>query len=341
MLPDRYSLENVKRAAGNPDLLFEEVNRLTTRARYIPNNLRFRYEYGSGIDIMAEEWDNLIILDACRYDAFAETNDIDGTLESRISRGSHSDVFMQANFAGRQLHDTVYVGGNPFIHTLSDDVFHEIRPIDVNKLKNSPTYNKSGESDILPEESYVDLPADVVREARQARDQRPNKRLIAHFMQPHLPFIGPTGLELYREVLRVYGDDLEIEGSVKRWGALSLTLYKFVDDENVAITDADLWDAYLENLEFVLEYAAELVDELPGRTVITADHGELLGDHVFGYGKEYAHPRTLRTPELCRVPWFVVEGTNRPDITSDPPVKSKRMDAETTEAKLRALGYLD
>lgn len=341
MLPDRYSLKNLKRTASNPQLLLEETNRLVTRARYVPNNLRFRHLYGTGVDVIAEDWDNLIILDACRYDAFAEVNDLKGSLESRISQGSHSDVFMQANFAGRQLHDIVYVGGNPFVRHLDDDVFHEIRPIDVNKLSNSPTYNRKGEIDILPEESYVDLPTDVVDETRRAHEQRPNKRLIAHFMQPHLPFIGPKGLELYREVLQTHGDDLNIEGSVKRWGALSLTLYKFVNDEDVAITDADLWDAYIENLEIVLKYVADLLEALPGRTVITADHGELLGDRVFGYGKEYAHPRNLRTSELCKVPWFVVEGSNRRQVTADPPVQSERMNAETTEAKLKALGYLD
>jgi hypothetical protein len=341
MLPDRYSLENFKQAVSNPKLLLEEADRIRTRVRYIPNNLRFRYKHGTGIDVMAEDWDNLIILDACRYDAFAETNDIDGTLESRISRGSHSDIFMQENFAGRQLHDTIYVGGNPFVGHLGDEVFHEIRPIDVNKLKNCPTYGRQDETDILPEESYVDLPSDVVEETRRTHEQQPKKRLIAHFMQPHLPFIGPTGLQLYREVLRAYKDELEIQGSVKRWGALSLTLYRFVDDENVGITDTDLREAYVENLEIVLKYAAELVETLPGRTVITADHGELLGDHVFGYGKEYAHPRKLQTSELREVPWFIIEGSERRDVTADPPVESERMDAETTEAKLRALGYLD
>ncbi|MFW6130788.1 MAG: hypothetical protein ACOC56_06340 [Atribacterota bacterium] len=36
---------------------------------------------------LEEEWDNLIILDACRYDTFKKYNDISEDLEFRYSRG--------------------------------------------------------------------------------------------------------------------------------------------------------------------------------------------------------------------------------------------------------------
>ena len=52
--------------------------------------LSFYYKRNDGTHIMDEDWDNLIILDACRYDLFEEVNTIDGTLESRISLGSAS-----------------------------------------------------------------------------------------------------------------------------------------------------------------------------------------------------------------------------------------------------------
>jgi hypothetical protein len=39
---------------------------------------------------MDEDWDTLLILDACRYDLFAEEVPFGGRLESRISLGSSS-----------------------------------------------------------------------------------------------------------------------------------------------------------------------------------------------------------------------------------------------------------
>ena len=36
---------------------------------------------------MKEDWDNLVILDACRYDMFKKLNTINGKLEYKISIG--------------------------------------------------------------------------------------------------------------------------------------------------------------------------------------------------------------------------------------------------------------
>src|SRR6056297_529711 len=74
---------------------------IKTTAKYIPieiNNFVFRARYGPGTRVMDEDWDNLIILDACRYDMFAEQVDLDGELESRISLGSTSEEFLEQNF---------------------------------------------------------------------------------------------------------------------------------------------------------------------------------------------------------------------------------------------------
>jgi hypothetical protein len=44
---------------------------------------------------MQEDWDNLIILDACRYGAFERNNTIPGALEYRFSRGSMTGEFFE------------------------------------------------------------------------------------------------------------------------------------------------------------------------------------------------------------------------------------------------------
>ncbi len=51
--------------------------------------------------IFSEPWDNLIILDACRYDVFEEVfkkRNMKGKLEYRISRGSWTVEFLLENF---------------------------------------------------------------------------------------------------------------------------------------------------------------------------------------------------------------------------------------------------
>ena len=61
--------------------------------------------------------------------------------------------------------------------------------------------------------------------------------------------------------------------------------------------------AYEENLKLVLSYVNELVSYLrrEGLVVITADHGELLGERgLFG------HPERVRVPELVEVPWLEI-----------------------------------
>ena len=51
-----------------------------------------------GVYVVDEEWDYLIILDACRYDTFKEINNLVGKLEYRYSRGSSTSECLQENF---------------------------------------------------------------------------------------------------------------------------------------------------------------------------------------------------------------------------------------------------
>ncbi|MDX1522566.1 MAG: hypothetical protein R3264_13140, partial [Anaerolineae bacterium] len=78
-------------------------------------NLLRRYyrRYPSqGIRVLDEEWDYLIILDACRYDHFVQMNTLEGQLEKKISRASNTNEWLRKNFTG-YYDDIVYVSGNP------------------------------------------------------------------------------------------------------------------------------------------------------------------------------------------------------------------------------------
>jgi hypothetical protein len=87
-----YDLRQVRRALTHRKLLLRELNRL-----YHTRGNRRAYN-PDGVDVLAEDWDNLLILDACRYDAFAARADLPGRLERRRSRGSHTSEFLSGIF---------------------------------------------------------------------------------------------------------------------------------------------------------------------------------------------------------------------------------------------------
>lgn len=92
---------------------------LRTTAAYFPvelNNLYSRFRYGSGTHVMDEDWDTLVILDACRYDMFERRVPFDGKLDDRYSLGSTSEEFLEQNFSDSTYHDTVFVNANVYSH---------------------------------------------------------------------------------------------------------------------------------------------------------------------------------------------------------------------------------
>ncbi|MCJ7450367.1 MAG: hypothetical protein MUP58_01360, partial [Candidatus Nanohaloarchaeota archaeon QJJ-9] len=142
-----------------------------------------------GVKVVDEEWDYLIILDACRYDIFKEVNEIEGELKKKTSRGSTTIEFLNRNFTD-YYDDIVYISGNGFVNPFDiHEENYQRENFDSSKhfYKVVPTY--------LEEENYeydnVGLkPEAVIDKALEAEERFPEKRKIIHFMQPHTPFIG-------------------------------------------------------------------------------------------------------------------------------------------------------
>lgn len=307
----KFTVDNFKRLLNEPRLIWGEFAKLRLHA----NKIVHSYLRGEQAQIMAEDWDNLIILDGCRYDTFAHRNTLEGKLEQRLSAGSQSLDFINHNFVGRTLHDTVYVTANPFASVIEPNTFHEL----ISLL------------DHWNYELQTVTPETMVEAARRAFDKYPHKRLILHFMQPHYPFIGPTGRSLDHRGYHPYEEGQQVTFSV--WDELQ---YGVADYEL-----SEVIEAYEENLDIVLEHVEDLVQSLEGRTVITSDHGNLLGERVGPIPvRGYGHPTGLRTDELITVPWFIIDGGHR-DIFADPPVEMVEMDESVVEERLTALGYTE
>lgn len=240
-----------------------------------------------GIDVPSQDWDNLIVLDACRADLFEKTIDFDRENYKRvISKGSSTIEWLEKNFKGRKFYDTIYVTANPYVSLKVSDSFYKI--IEVWKT----AFN---------EEVGTVLPRDVMKYALESFEE--DKRLIVHFMQPHYPFLTMRmdwkDCVKFMRIEALYGSDyLREKVNLKKhpidvYEALQMGL---IDKNKV-------WKGYKSNLELVWKYARKLIEKLPGKTVVTSDHGEMMGERILllpirGYG----HPRGLRNPELIEVP---------------------------------------
>lgn len=276
------------------------------------------FRRNDGIYIMSERWDNLVILDACRYDVFeqvAKERGIDGTLEKKVSRGTNTGIFLKENFSRGKHSDIVYVSGNPFVSYFVKNRFFKIIPV-----------WREGWS----REFGTVLPETVYEYALDAIERYPNKRFIVHFMQPHEPYIQMgVGPQAQRTVRR-RAPNIYANG----W-------YRYLPqlDRNY------LFAQYKRNLELAIPYVLRLTDELQGRTIVTSDHGEALGETVNRMIRVriFGHCPGARISALTDVPWLQLEGRTagtRELGNREAETESMTEEDETTiKERLRALGY--
>ncbi len=291
-----------------------------------------RIHGNDGEYVMDADWDNLLILDGCRYDLFTQIHakrSLEGELARFRSRGSSSSEFMIENFGGRTYNDTVYVTANP----------HEKRVLDGSFYHTDRAW-----IDAWSEEDGIVLPEDLSKRARSVHEEYPNKRLIVHFMQPHVPFIGETQLDVDSRVTSGLRDMLRKEpvdtAPNADFGFAWEALRQGTVEEGV------FWEAYRDNLIRVLDVAIPLSKELPGKTVITADHGNAIGEWATPFPiPVYFHPTNIRLPSLNTVPWFVPPYSERKPIVRSAPTTEPSDQADDTEntvkERLSALGYAE
>jgi hypothetical protein len=306
------TLSRLYRAAGTPKFFLRYANRLYHR------RLNSRQQNAAGTAIFEEDWDALVILDACRYDMFEQYSELPGRLEHRYSKGSATTEFLRANLPGWDLRDTVYVTANPQFYRNRDELrvnFHEVINI----------WKEAG----WDEEYHTVLPETVTEYAQDAAEEYPNKRLLVHYIQPHYPFIGSeTEFDKHHLVAPDTG-----ERNV--WYQL-MTGALDIERETV-------WQLYVENLNRTLPPVEELLTTLAGRTIVTADHGNMVGERAFPFPiREWGHPRGIYTEQLVRVPWLIHDNGPRRDIVAEQPESTEEgVEEETVADRLKHLGYAE
>jgi len=263
-----------------------------------------RWNYGRRI--YNHDWDLLVVLDACRADLMGEVVDeydfvTDGTA---YSCGSSSGEWTKKNFSDEYAQEkakTALVSANPYtdMHLNADDF-----------LLLDEVYKDAFDREVRTTRAET-----VVDRTIEAYREHDPDRIIAHLMQPHPPFV-PDPLA---EGLPMHDYDHTPWDTV--WDQL----------RKGDISKERAWTGYTENLRYALDNVAVLLDNVDAeRAIITADHGNLLGE--FGL---YAHPQYVPIPSLKRVPWIE---TSAADSGSHTPADHEITDV-SPEEQLEALGY--
>ena len=234
------------------------------------------------------DWDVLIIFDACRFDCFEEQYEryLKGNLIKVRSEGVNTKQWMTYTWKG--WYDVIYVSAMPYINGMgipfakwrATDHFKEI--IDV--------WNWGFDEEIgwIPPDSVNETMLEVYD---------PDEKYIIHYVQPHKPYIGRTNIYTLRNVHSLRDKMLGVtDNPIVKWDTGSKA-------KNRVESHQLLYAAYKETLDLVLEKASEIIEWMQGKIIITADHGELMGED----GRWGGHLRGPRCPALLHVPWLEVE----------------------------------
>lgn len=263
-----------------------------------------------GEPIYDRDWDLLIVVDACRLDLMREVApnyDYIDHVGSVRSLDSMTLLWMEKNFVptyADEMTETAYVCGNPFSEQALDaDDFRELDEVWEYVWEEPGT---------VPPRAITD------RTIAAAREHDPD-RLIAHYMQPHCPFLSRPELTQGKRLDKFGNQEWDDVWQKLRAGKLSRE---------------EVWAGYRENLELVLDDIELLLENVDAETVvITSDHGNALGEWFV-----YGHPPTMPMDCLRVVPWIettaVDRGTHEPqtDVQVDGDIDR--------EEQLAALGYV-
>lgn len=270
-------------------------------------------------NITEEEWKFLIILDACRYDYFEKNYKKyfkKGTLQKTQSKAIETIEWAQKNFT-KYYDDIIYISTIPFINSKKEI-----------KRRGSTFNGKKHFYKVIDlwdwgwdNEIKTVRPEKVNETVEKELKNNPKKRFIIHYMQPHAPYISLE--KLYKK----YEENKKIKKTKKSNFTKKKLIYPFMKifkTETIwrlnrifgfrevlpphmemawrLVGKKGLKKAYTDNLNIVLKNAQILCEKLEGKKIITADHGELLGENgLYGHG-----PPLPRHEKLLTIPWLTL-----------------------------------
>ncbi len=280
-----------------------------------------------GRNIFSEDWDICIVLDSTRLDAFrsavADRSQFPSCGEA-WSVGSITTEWLTNTFRepyADEIADTTLVTATPHSQTVFSDrewlTNAEAVSVDYpdNPAVSLEDFNAAHELWRTHATDHDVVPPETMRSATiEAWKSTDRDRVVAHWMQPHEPFIAS-------EAPIVGGNATE----------------KNVWDELNAgeLDETDVWDSYTATLEYALEEVATLLESVDATVLITSDHG-----NAFGEWGIYGHPFGWPHPSVRKVPWCIVEASaEQPAETDGILSESETEITADLEDQLKALGY--
>lgn len=265
-----------------------------------------------GVNIYEHDWDLFIVLDACRVDLMqevADDYDFITAVDSFYSVDSATAEWMERTFVpehAAKMRETVYICGNPFsAEKLRPEAFDRLDEVWETDWENIGTV----------------APRDITDRTIEAFREEDPDRVIAHYMQPHCPFIPSPELMAAKNKGQWGDQDSRDVWEQLRAGDLSLD---------------SVWDGYRANLELVLEDIELLLENVDAdRVLVSSDHG-----NAIGAWNVYGHPPRMPMASLREVPLIETTGTDKHTYSVD------RNESETAseisrKEQLRALGYAE
>lgn len=277
-------------------------------------------------NVTKNEWNHLIVLDACRYDFFQKYYEtyLDGELEKRKSRGSNTAEWLEKTFK-RYYEDITYFSANPFINGRGlslNDVYSDYN----SQWKAIEHFAKIIDVwDFGWDEDLGTVPPEEVNKAFFSHNYK--NRKIIHYMQPHKPYLAfkkASELNIRKWIKNGKGSNdntflesfkrsigKKLQKSIKKgdyWKLKHFVRKLRIFGVSSATGDEKAWlqgNRYLyykDNLKRVLKAVSRLIDKLQGQIIVTSDHGEAFGEHGF-----WLHSPNVYIPELIYVPWLTIE----------------------------------
>jgi hypothetical protein len=265
-----------------------------------------------GTAIYEQEWDVLIVLDACRVDVLSEVSPeysfLPDKIDSKRSKASCSRLWMDRNFLPKyrdNMEKTIHITGNPYSQEhLESSWFQTLDEV----------WKYAWDSDLgtAPCRPITD------RAISSSRTQNPDQLLI-HYLQPHFPSI-PKPLD----------SAISLETFGRGWDSVWDRL------EQGDIDKRTVWESYKENLRYVLNDVEILLQNISAENVvITADHG-----NAFGEWDLYGHPPRTPISSLRKVPWVQISAQDSKSYKPSTEMAEDQVNETTVQTRLADLGYL-
>lgn len=250
--------------------------------------------------IQEREWDWLLILDACRYDAFEAVYEtyLDGELQEVRSPASQIVEWLSKTWP--ETYDVTYVSALPIINSDgirgNEPMREEVEGVEGANPEYLPADHFAEIVDVW-DSGYDETIETVHPEAVNEAVRTAEPPCVGHYSQPNFPWSRGMQWADKRDVEipdepRV---DIAPEGSTPEPRFSQQRVKSHFGEEGVKY-------AYKDNLEFVLEHVSNVAADLHGTVVITADYGKVMtGQDVNSAGQD---------DDILRVvPWLEVSNT--------------------------------